>query len=115
MLTEGNEISEGEINEMYGLLNTLGARTAALNQIREIRANPVGWEATRRIRAPTLLIWGRQDKGVPLKYGKRLNDHIPDSRMVIIEETGHLPQWEKPDEITRLLDAFVEKVLQELR
>lgn len=113
MLTEGNEVSEREIDEMYGLLNTLGARTAALNQIREIRSNPVEWEATQRIGVPTLLIWGRQDK--LLRYGERLKGHIPDSRMVIIEDTGHLPQWEKPDEVTRLLGAFVEEVLQELR
>ena len=115
MLTEGREVSEREIDEMYGLLNTPGARRAALNQIREIRSNPVGWEATRRIGNPTLLIWGRRDEGVPLRYGERLNDHIPNSRMVIIEDTGHLPQWETPEEVTRLLGAFVEEVLQELR
>ena len=115
MVTDENEISDGEIDEMYRLLNTPGARSAALNQIREIRAHPVGWEATRQVRAPTLLIWGRQDNVVPLKYGERLDGHIPDSRMVIIEDSGHLPQWDAPEEVIRLLDAFVGEVLREPR
>jgi len=111
MLTEGRRVSEIEMDEMYGLLNTPGARRAALNQIREIRTNPVDWEATEKISAPTLLIWGRQDELVPLRYGERLNDHIPNSRLVILDDTGHLPQWEAPDEVARLVDAFVEGVL----
>jgi pimeloyl-ACP methyl ester carboxylesterase len=107
MLTEGRRISEIEMDEMYGLLNTSGARRAGLRQIREIRSSPVDWEATEKISAPTLLIWGRQDKLVPLKYGRRLNDHIPGSRLVVLDDTGHLPHWETPDEVTRLFDAFV--------
>ena len=112
MLTGDHELSEAELQEMYGLLNTPGARRAALNQIREIRGNPVDWKTSSRIRAPTLLIWGSQDKVVPLKYGERLNGNIPDSRLVILENAGHLPQWDVPGEIGSLLVGFFEEVLR---
>jgi pimeloyl-ACP methyl ester carboxylesterase len=110
MVTKGYEITGGEMDEMYGLLNTPGARSAALKQVREIRSNPVPWEDMKGVRAPTLLIWGRQDTVVPLKYGERLNTYLPDSRMVVLEDAGHLPQWEKPEEVAKLVSAFFEEV-----
>lgn len=47
-----------------------------------------------RIAAPTLILWGRQDKVVPVDHADRLAAAIPNARRIIYEDTGHAPQEE---------------------
>ena len=49
-----------------------------------------------KITVPTLIIWGRQDKIIPLVIGELLDAALPDSRLTIIERSGHVPQEETP-------------------
>ncbi|MEM3085786.1 MAG: alpha/beta hydrolase [Halobacteria archaeon] len=62
------------------------------------------------IRAPTLVVWGRQDRLVSLKLGERLARTIPGARLEIIEECGHLPSVERPGELARLVEGFLERM-----
>ncbi|MCF8081873.1 MAG: alpha/beta hydrolase [Deltaproteobacteria bacterium] len=56
----------------------------------------------------TLLIWGREDEWIPLdKVGYRFNREIPRSRLVVIQECGHIPQEEHPEKTARLIERFV--------
>lgn len=59
------------------------------------------------IRLPVLLLWGRHDRIVPLSQGERLEKAIPGARLEVIEECGHNPQEEKPEETFRIIDGFV--------
>jgi Predicted hydrolases or acyltransferases (alpha/beta hydrolase superfamily) len=59
------------------------------------------------ITVPTLIIWGRQDKVIPLKVGQMLNRDILNSTLKIIEECGHAPQEEKPEETVPLVLEFL--------
>jgi pimeloyl-ACP methyl ester carboxylesterase len=56
-----------------------------------------------RIQAPTLVIWGREDRWVPLAHADLFVDAIPNARKVVLESCGHLPQEEKPREVGALL------------
>jgi len=56
---------------------------------------------------PTLLLWGRHDRIVPLSQGERLEQAIPGARLTVIEACGHNPQEEKPEETFRIIDRFV--------
>ena len=61
----------------------------------------------KRIGVPTRIIWGRQDQMVPLECGEIYHQAIPRSELAIIDECGHSPQIEKPDEfIKQALDFF---------
>ncbi len=60
-----------------------------------------------RIRARTLLIWGRNDEVVPLEFGERLEKAIPGSKMVIIDHCGHVPQIEKSATFNKILLDFL--------
>jgi len=59
------------------------------------------------LRLPVLLLWGRHDRIVPLSQGDRLSQSLPNSTLAIIEECGHNPQEEKPQETFRIIDRFV--------
>jgi pimeloyl-ACP methyl ester carboxylesterase len=60
-----------------------------------------------RVRVPTLVIWGREDAWVPVAQADRFLAAIPGSRKVVIDACGHLPQEERPAEISALLDEFL--------
>jgi pimeloyl-ACP methyl ester carboxylesterase len=64
-------------------------------------------EAYKRIAVPTLIIWGRHDEIVPLAIGRRLRDTIAGSSLDVIDDAGHAPQEETPDEVRPLLLRFL--------
>jgi pimeloyl-ACP methyl ester carboxylesterase len=48
------------------------------------------------INVPTLLIWGKKDKLIPLKFGKKFAQEIPNSQLIIFDDLGHVPHEENP-------------------
>ena len=60
-----------------------------------------------KISVPTLIIWGRQDKVIPLVIGKMLDAAIPDSRLIIIDHSAHVPQEETPEAVVPLVLDFL--------
>jgi pimeloyl-ACP methyl ester carboxylesterase len=56
---------------------------------------------------PTLIVWGREDQVIPLEVGQLLHQLIPNSTLNIIEECGHIPHEEKPDETVALISRFL--------
>jgi 2,6-dioxo-6-phenylhexa-3-enoate hydrolase len=55
-----------------------------------------------KIKAPALLIWGQNDRFVPLEHAM-----VFLSRIHIFSKCGHWAQWEKADEFNRLVDDFL--------
>ncbi len=60
------------------------------------------------IRKPTLIVWGREDKLIPLSFAERFHKEIAGSQLRVIDSCGHMPQVECPKE-------FVTAVLEFLR
>ena len=63
----------------------------------------------KSIKIPTLILWGEQDKWIPLQQGKELNHLIPSSKMKIIPNSGHLVIEEKYEELVTEIKAFISK------
>jgi pimeloyl-ACP methyl ester carboxylesterase len=63
------------------------------------------------IACPTLIIWGAQDRLVPVQDADEFEWLIPDSRKVIYEDTGHMPMLERPDRFNADLRAFLYEAL----
>ncbi|HEX3138950.1 MAG TPA: alpha/beta hydrolase [Rhizobacter sp.] len=59
--------------------------------------------AIREMRAPTTVIWGRDDPIAPLRTGKLLAARLPDARLQVIDGAGHTPMQDSPRTFTRLL------------
>jgi pimeloyl-ACP methyl ester carboxylesterase len=87
--------------------------------------HPVGFRAMSRavtpdfsdilptIRVPTLLIWGAEDKRSPLSAGEAMHDKIPDSRLVVIPDAGHVSNFEQPERFNAEVRAFIMGVEKE--
>ena len=63
-------------------------------------------EDLRRIEAPTLLIWGERDPLVPPAIGDLLRREIPNSRLLVLERSAHVPMFDRPEEFDDALCAF---------
>lgn len=63
----------------------------------------------RELDVPALLLWGREDRAVPLAVGERLARDLPDATLVVLERCGHLPAEELPDESVAVLQAFLDR------
>lgn len=86
-----------------------GGRHALLQTSRQcIPANAselIGKLAT--IKVPTFILWGRNDGVIPLKVGELLHQAIPNSTLEIIDQCGHVPQEEKPEETIARISRFL--------
>jgi pimeloyl-ACP methyl ester carboxylesterase len=60
-----------------------------------------------RLEAPTLLIWGAQDRLVDPAYGDDFAALIADARLEVIDGAGHLPQLEQPERTLALIAEFI--------
>jgi 2-hydroxy-6-oxonona-2,4-dienedioate hydrolase len=69
-------------------------------------------DVVKTIKQPTLIVWGRQDGLVPLVNGERFNKDIAGSKMVVIDECGHIPNTEKPGEFNAALLKFLTETVQ---
>ena len=64
-------------------------------------------EILPKIRCPTLIIVGKDDRITPVEQSEKLHRLIPNSKLVIIDNAGHLILYEKPKEINKLIYEFV--------
>ena len=60
-----------------------------------------------RVQAPTLLVWGREDRAVPLDVGIRMFAALGDCRMHVFSKCSHWPQFEHADAFNRLALDFL--------
>src|SRR5215470_1741388 len=61
-----------------------------------------------RIKVPTLVLWGAEDKLLPSAYAKRWQERVPGARVEIIPECGHLMHVEKSEVVANRILAFLE-------
>lgn len=60
-----------------------------------------------KILQPTLVIWGEQDRLLPFEPVRDWADRLPNGRLSVFRNCGHLPIIERPDEVVEELHAFL--------
>jgi pimeloyl-ACP methyl ester carboxylesterase len=58
---------------------------------------------------PVLVVWGKQDSTVPFEESEAFMKSLSHARLVAVEGSGHLPQWEQPDIVHPELINFLNK------
>lgn len=64
-------------------------------------------EELPKIRTPTLVIVGEEDRAQPLEKAKRIAESIPGARLVVIPRAGHLCTVEEPADVTVAIEEFL--------
>jgi pimeloyl-ACP methyl ester carboxylesterase len=70
--------------------------------------NPHLYKWMHRIDVPTQVVWGNDDKVIPVPYAAQFQALIPGARLKIIEHCGHLPHVEKAREVFETIADFEE-------
>ena len=78
-----------------------------------VRNNMLGsfinsFERVGKMDVPVLLLWGREDGTVPFEHSDDLRAVMPNAEFHVIEECGHIPHYEKPEEVNPILLNFLE-------
>jgi pimeloyl-ACP methyl ester carboxylesterase len=74
-------------------------RDAYLRQQNAILNRPDSRPGLSRMRCETLVVCGRQDQATPLEAAREIAADIPNSRLLVIENCGHLSTLERPDKV----------------
>lgn len=90
------KIDDAFVDAYAAPLRARAGRRALLASASQMRA--ADFESLMRrcgeLRVPVLLLWGSEDKIIPLDVGERLEAAIPNARLVVLEHCGHCPQEE---------------------
>jgi pimeloyl-ACP methyl ester carboxylesterase len=68
------------------------------------------WAALDALRAPALLLWGRQDRFSGVDRALAVAARVPSASLVVLEDCGHLPTLEQPEASTRAARAWLKRV-----
>lgn len=65
------------------------------------------------IKVPTLICWGQHDALLPVSGASHLHEHIPDSRLVIFQDSGHCPFIEESERFNQTVGEFIAALRQQ--
>ena len=100
-------IPEKLVEDVERAMERPGTRAAALEAVRGMTFTAVE-QTYSSIKAPTLLLWGREDVVTPLSIGERLVRQLPNARLVVYPRCGHFPMIEAVSASNRELLTFLE-------
>ena len=101
-----------EVWRSYRSLTDRGNRVAFVRTARAV-IDPGGQSVSAVTRLclvaqmPTLIVWGGQDKVIPLVHAFQAHEAIPNSRLEVIQGVGHNPHMEDPARFAQILEDFV--------
>ena len=64
----------------------------------------------RRVRQPTLVVFGDRDRLVPARLGTALAQSLPNAELHFLHDIGHVPQFEATEQTLDLLLPFLDRV-----
>ncbi|MFL1467967.1 alpha/beta fold hydrolase [Marinobacter sp. DUT-3] len=76
--------------------------------IRDTGYEPDFRNAITQIRAPVLVVWGKEDRVINYRNADVFVERIPNARKVLLEGVGHAPMIEVPEESARLFREFIQ-------
>lgn len=108
-------ITEDFVETYYEFFSQPGAQRFLLNLVRSIvnirggRKDVLAPIMTNlhRITAPTLIVWGKQDRVLPFKHAHFAMNRLSDARLRIFDPCGHIPNLECPEEFNKLVLEFL--------
>lgn len=94
-----SRFASADIESMRRFLVMLMHRDSVVSRLHEIEA-------------PSLVITGAEDRALPQRLSKRIEDGIPDSKLVVVPKAGHLSTLEQPETVTAAMLDFLERRLE---
>jgi pimeloyl-ACP methyl ester carboxylesterase len=110
MYAEPRKVTEQDVDQYYAPVLEPGYGRALRGVLREFRFDTLVGRLGA-VAAPTLVVWGAEDRLIPVRDGSRLAAELPRGVFVVVPRTGHAAAEESPDEVNRLLISFLKEGL----
>jgi pimeloyl-ACP methyl ester carboxylesterase len=68
------------------------------------------WAAAPKVTAPTLVVWGTEDRVISVRRATRTARLLPRARLLVLPRTGHVAQMERPVTVARAILGMWERV-----
>jgi pimeloyl-ACP methyl ester carboxylesterase len=100
-------------DEFCRIYRSRGARIAFYSSARNIYLDaPWGergfWTRLADLAVPALFVWGDQDQLVPAAFSRHVAEVLPSVQQVTLEDCGHVPQVELPEQTNALLSGLID-------
>ena len=108
---DGSKITDELVTRYHKMALRVGNRQAFIDRAKTDfkLGSKANYNKLKSINTSTLLIWGAQDNWIPLDNGKRMDSILPNSKLVVLENSGHVPMEENPQESFAFLNEFLKK------
>ncbi len=108
---------DSAIDEFARVLNIRANRLATFSALRHVYLDePFGedgfWDRLPDLVPPALFLWGDRDVLVPAGFGRFVTEALPNARSVVLDDCGHVPQFEHPELTLRYTTEFIESLLR---
>jgi 2-hydroxy-6-oxonona-2,4-dienedioate hydrolase len=103
-----NTASKELVDEVYEIVNNRIKAIKIIALAKSAIRNNLG-EELNQLNIPTLLVWGNNDTITPPFVAKEFNTLIPNSELHFIDNCGHAPMMEVPEEFNNILLEFLKK------
>jgi len=97
------------VDEVYGIVNNRLKAIKIIALAKSAIRNNLG-EELNQVKQPTLLVWGNNDTITPPFVAKEFNRLIPSSELYLVDNCGHAPMMEVPEEFNMILHKFLKKL-----
>jgi 2-hydroxy-6-oxonona-2,4-dienedioate hydrolase len=97
------------VDEVYEIVNNRLKAIKIISLAKSAIRNNLGDELSQ-IQHPTLLVWGNNDTITPPFVGREFHRLIPNSELHFVDQCGHAPMMEVPEEFNRILHKFLTKL-----
>lgn len=98
---------------MDDVIEIINNREKAIRLIRFARSVDKGGikDDLKKITAPTLLVWGKQDEITPPFVAEQFQEEIPDAELRWVDKCGHVPMMEQPEAFNRHFVDFLNRLI----
>ena len=97
-----SKVTEKVVDRYFDLILREGNRQAFVDRM-NFSTYPDHLIRLRTIKTPTLIVWGENDKLIPIENAQKFHADLPNDTLVVLEKTGHIPMEENPN---RTVDAI---------
>jgi pimeloyl-ACP methyl ester carboxylesterase len=98
-------VREEDVNRFYDLIMRAGNREATLQRLRQPGKDLQ--DSIRFITTPTLILWGENDRWIPVANAYRFQKDIQLSKLIVWEGIGHVPMEEQPEKTVTPVIEFL--------
>ena len=102
-----SKVTDEVANRYFDLTLRAGNRRALVDRMTMENDDNLAYKNIHMIQQPTLVLWGDQDKLIPLNNATRFHEDLPNSTLVVLKNVGHVPMEESPEESLKVVMDFL--------